>query len=349
MAVLLWTSTTGCNYEVSTPTELNLVRVTEVTLDEPEPPIGRIGQAVGLSSGGFVLVDDFSRRLVLYSSQGTVEATAGGLGEGPSEFLSVSGLVPEPDGGVLVFDDRLSRVSSFGPQLRFDSVSLFWPRPVGESIRVGDRLLGIGAARRRDVGIFSTWNVGERGDIYRLPVALDFSTIPYWSSFSTYFLAEGPNEVALVAASFGYPIYSLSPSGVWNVWAAKPPEYFRLPVVPERGQFSTPTEQQRIPEWLSRFDVITGLVAFQDSLVAVGHGSIEYSVESGATRQITRAVDLYHKESGERLVDGLEVPAGARLLWGGPDGLRLLVGGPPDAWRLLLLRTDTGGEQRELP
>jgi hypothetical protein len=63
-----------------------------------------------------------------FSGDGTFLGTSGREGQGPGEFQEVRDLEPLPDGGVLVLDSRLARVSHFEPGGTFVEG---WPLPSG--------------------------------------------------------------------------------------------------------------------------------------------------------------------------------------------------------------------------
>jgi hypothetical protein len=70
-----------------------------------------------------IVFDDVYRRLVALDAQtGAPQWIAGRQGEGPEEFAAGSAMVPAAEGGVLLFDPRLFRMSHVGADGRFRTV-----------------------------------------------------------------------------------------------------------------------------------------------------------------------------------------------------------------------------------
>lgn len=106
--------------------------------DEPYL-LSRVGDARLRPDGGVILLDGASRQVRVYSPDGTFRQAAGGPGDGPGEFRQLPGpLVIEEDGGVLVWDSQLRRLTRLGPDLALRETLV--PEAVNESRGMG--LLG---------------------------------------------------------------------------------------------------------------------------------------------------------------------------------------------------------------
>lgn len=71
--------------------------------------IGQLGGAMLLGTSQLVFVDRTSQQLIFVDITNGAVASAGGRGDGPSEFRSARLLVRQPDGGVVVWDDGRQR------------------------------------------------------------------------------------------------------------------------------------------------------------------------------------------------------------------------------------------------
>ena len=67
------------------------------------------------ADGNLVIADLGSGQIRTFSSEGELLRTLGRAGEGPGEFLALSGAWPRVDGGVVAMDERLRRITEFGP------------------------------------------------------------------------------------------------------------------------------------------------------------------------------------------------------------------------------------------
>ena len=75
----------------------------------PELQLFRVSDAKRLSDGGIAVANAGSRELRIYNSDGTHRVTAGGAGQGPSEFRYPSALIVLP-GDTIQVQDFLDRV-----------------------------------------------------------------------------------------------------------------------------------------------------------------------------------------------------------------------------------------------
>lgn len=67
------------------------------------------------ADGNPVIADLGSGQIRTFSSAGELLQAVGRRGEGPGEFLALSGAWPQVDGGVVAMDERLRRITEFGP------------------------------------------------------------------------------------------------------------------------------------------------------------------------------------------------------------------------------------------
>ena len=67
------------------------------------------------ADGNLVIADLGSGQIRTFSSEGELLGAVGRHGEGPGEFLALSGAWPRVDGGVVAMDERLRRITEFGP------------------------------------------------------------------------------------------------------------------------------------------------------------------------------------------------------------------------------------------
>lgn len=66
------------------------------------------------ADGDVVIADLGSGQIRTFSSEGELLQAVGRRGEGPGEFLALSGAWPRVDGGVVAMDERLRRITEFG-------------------------------------------------------------------------------------------------------------------------------------------------------------------------------------------------------------------------------------------
>ena len=71
-----------------------------------QPAFGSVNEVVGTLTGGVVIVDAQGPRVARFSSAGDFLHDLGGKGDGPGEYLDVSGIAALPNGDFLVRDSR---------------------------------------------------------------------------------------------------------------------------------------------------------------------------------------------------------------------------------------------------
>lgn len=75
----------------------------EVTIDEPQAALGRVGPMAWLDSNRLAVVDDASQQVVIVDSEGRLLERTGRDGDGPGEFRHISG-VAQQGGELVVFE-----------------------------------------------------------------------------------------------------------------------------------------------------------------------------------------------------------------------------------------------------
>ncbi len=76
--------------------------------------LGDVADVALLRDGGLAVVDRALRRLVVVEPSGEVRFDVGGEGEGPGEFMSAERVWSPDASRIRVYDDRSSRVTTFG-------------------------------------------------------------------------------------------------------------------------------------------------------------------------------------------------------------------------------------------
>jgi len=91
----------------------------------------RIGDAIQLDDGSYVVVDSRDLHLTFVTQSGEIASRVGRRGEGPGEFMSIAGIWARDDGTVAVWDPRQRRMSVLDQRLGgfIDSFSPESPTP----------------------------------------------------------------------------------------------------------------------------------------------------------------------------------------------------------------------------
>lgn len=88
------------------------------SLDGPDA-FGRVMDATLDRSGRLLVADDLNHRIAVFGRDGRFVASVGRKGRGPGEFESPWLVVADARDSIFVWDMGLSRISVFGPDLRF--------------------------------------------------------------------------------------------------------------------------------------------------------------------------------------------------------------------------------------
>lgn len=84
---------------------------------------GRVEDVLVLRSGGLAVLDGLAAEVRFFDSRGSFEGSVGGKGDGPGEFQSPVTLVELPGDTLAVFDPLPRRITRFGPDRGFASVT----------------------------------------------------------------------------------------------------------------------------------------------------------------------------------------------------------------------------------
>lgn len=86
-------------------------------LDGPEELLfGDIESVARDAAGNLIVADDQTLEIRIFDPQGEYLRSMGREGEGPGEFLDLTGAWVLPDGGILALDYRLDRITRFGAE-----------------------------------------------------------------------------------------------------------------------------------------------------------------------------------------------------------------------------------------
>jgi len=77
-----------------------------------DPTFHRLGHLRRLEDGSLMVADRGDARILLYGPSGRFIRALGGMGFGPGEFRTISGMVPVEDGAVVVFDGGARRLTT---------------------------------------------------------------------------------------------------------------------------------------------------------------------------------------------------------------------------------------------
>ena len=109
-------------------------------IDGPaEVLFGRIASVAVDGAGNLVVADAQMGEIRIFDGSGTHLQTIGGPGEGPGEFRALAGAWPTAEGAVVAVDQRLDRITRFGPDGELLATATFQgpgERPVIRPIRV---------------------------------------------------------------------------------------------------------------------------------------------------------------------------------------------------------------------
>lgn len=306
----------------------------EFTLDETAVVVGEVGAFLELADKTIAVGDAFAHRVLRYGSQGELLATAGGKGEGPGEFMALSGIVEMSDGTILVVDQQLSRGTLLSPDLTLDSTMMILPRPTGSVVRSGDAVVFNVRTGRRQAGLMVWRGLGDIAAMGDAPTPESAIGMPYWDGFSTRHLA-GTEGVIISAYGLTYPIHLLDRNLDLEWVLNSPPPGHRPPPAVERGEFAGSGAQTRLREWMESFDLITGLFVMRTNLLGVVHGVMSMNHTTGRIHRTHERLDIYDLPTRRKIAENIRLPTDSRVLGGGRDGFYLLVGNPPSDWRIV--------------
>ena len=109
-------------------------------IDGPaEVLFGRIASVAVGGAGSLIVADGQMGEIRIFDASGVHLQTIGGPGEGPGEFRGLAGAWPTAEGAVVAVDQRLDRITRFGPDGELLATATFQgpgERPVIRPIRV---------------------------------------------------------------------------------------------------------------------------------------------------------------------------------------------------------------------
>lgn len=167
-----------------------------------------------------------------------------------------------------------------------------------------------------------------------VPTPGSIAEFPYWSSYAATPIAASTDRL-FVGYSLRYPVMVYNGAGELLDSLSTPPPSFREAPVLRPGELSGPNGDTRLREWMEEFDVISALVVFEDSLLAVVHGRLRPSA-AGVLQEHSR-LDVYNVRSLSKVAVDVAIPPGMRILTG-RDGLYVLAASPPQPWTIARMR-----------
>lgn len=105
----------------------------------PEVLFGRIASVAVDGAGNLIIADGQMAEIRIFDASGVHLQTIGGPGEGPGEFRALAGAWPTVGGAVIAADQRLDRITRFGPDGELVGTATFQgpgEQPVIRPIRV---------------------------------------------------------------------------------------------------------------------------------------------------------------------------------------------------------------------
>ena len=296
-----------------------------------EDPIGDIAILVECRNGDLLVGDQINVQVRRYDPAGRLLAMFGRYGEGPFEFRRIGALLENRDGGILVTDPRLGRVTVLTHDLHPDTSLLIRPAPRAGAFAMGEAVLLATAAGPRSTA-FTLMDRHWRA-VWSIPAPTPgtMRQYPYWDSYAS-IPAAVTSQFVVTAYSLRYPIYIYGQGGGLLDSLRSAPHSFRTAPVLPMGAFAGPDASRRQDEWLASFDILSNLMILQDSLLVVVHGVLRRTATSRAASE-DRRLDVYHLPSRSKLAEDIPLPDSSRVLSGG-GALYLLTAQPPRAWKI---------------
>ena len=275
--------------------------IPEVVIGGVEEPrsahfLGRVGSVGRLRDGQILVVETTTNQVRTFDSAGEHRWTFGGTGDGPGEFRSPRLVGQASDDSVLVWDDRLARMTSLTPsgqlkELRAPGslVEQIPPRP--RAVLSNDMLVGSfpgeGAPDEFEDGeivqdfsriYLNDLDYSERTYVAEIPGATfqvlltpdpEFTALPF--STSAAFTAVGSEVVAVGPTSRGVTVFSSEGDLIREMWVDREPRRVmardidrelerRLSDVPDEDRANEERRLRRldIPEFMPVYDRVLG-------------------------------------------------------------------------------------------
>jgi hypothetical protein len=163
------------------------------------------GPAALLRDGSLAVVEAYEQRIFVFDSAGGISTRFGRRGGGPGEFNRISALAEGAEGGFVVWDVALARISLFRADGGLESTA---PLPLGPFQSIRPTFVGVlkdGSVLFREDG---SWMMDRREE----PSGTSRDSIRFFRYF------PGDGQMALIATILG-PEYSFYNQG--SVWGAE--------------------------------------------------------------------------------------------------------------------------------
>lgn len=146
-------------------------------IDGPaEVLFGRIASVAADGAGNLIVADGQMNEIRIFDASGVHLQTIGGPGEGPGEFRALAGAWPTAGGAIVAADQRLDRITRFGPDGELLATATF--QGPGERPRMRDiRLAGPGTFLSR----VESLNLPSLEGAFSLEDALESISDPFGS------------------------------------------------------------------------------------------------------------------------------------------------------------------------
>ncbi len=278
-----------------------------------------------------LVADALLPRLHRYSAAGRLLASVGRFGDGRGEYRRVRG-VTELGGAVVVLDSRLSRATRLRWDLSTDTTFRTPVAPLGTIVpQPNGGFAFSGVIGSRTAGLVWVDDDWRTTHTMRLQPPEPAASYPYVGSFNrSLFLSLG--DIWLTGWSLTYPISVRNTSGVVRDSILAPAWFRNAPLEP--GALAGPHRLVRRQDWFNSFDVIAGLFAVCDSLLAVVHGSLESAPDASRTHVRHTSATVLRQGSWD-LVMELALPDDSQVVGATSDGFVILVATPPRPWTLV--------------
>ena len=326
---------------------------TVIVLEEsPEDSIAVPGIFQERANGGFLLSDGQLPKVRSYDEHGRLEAAFGRFGVGPFEFQGIDGLAETGSGRVAVLDSRQTRLTWLTGELLADTtVSLpgipWRAKAIGDDLLLDMRLGGVSGGaddlsrfHRRPLMLHRLRENEVVWSSYTWPFLP--AERPYWNSIAR-FSFDVAGDSIYMAFSLRYPVAILHATGdSIGEFGVPPPTFEPVPVF-ESGAFGPGGYGTQIPELLGGRSTISH-IAVVGSYLAVVHGRFRSPRSGGAFGAYHASLDIYDRDTGRKLYEGVPLPENSRVLGGGRH-LYLLQDTRFPPWRIvrLSLREESPG------
>ncbi len=91
----------------------------EFATPDGDTPLFRVSNALRLADGRVVVADQGNNRILTFAADGSLLSRSGRAGDGPGEFRNMLAMMPWLGDSLVVWDDRIRRLSVFDPDIVF--------------------------------------------------------------------------------------------------------------------------------------------------------------------------------------------------------------------------------------